>query len=256
MIQKGFSEFLVAPVESTPVCTTQNRLIAPPFGSPLKVSGLAWPINGPQITVPLLANGVPPSRTTVVCMGGCDTPPCLPPTRCDPNDLWWISEYADLTVSPESSILLPEMTDAPPPTLGIFFSAPSPTPSPIATPSSSPSSSAAAVSNKAAAVPCEKDYSAIIALSILLTFCTVALGVCAREILILRRSAHCPYCEVVLSRKAVVSHLRECQKHLTNFSPVSTTRVTVVREAAHSETVEDEVARPEAVRLQSAFSSA
>ncbi len=257
-IQKGFSEFVIAPVESIPVCTTQNRLITPTYGSPIKVSGLAWPINGPQITVPLLANGVAPSHTAVVCMGGCDSPPCLPPTRCDPNDLWWISEYDDLTVPPESPILLPEMEETPPPSLGIFFGNPSPSPTPNPSPSVSPSASSA-VTPTFTPVPasCQKDYSAIIVLAVLLTFCVAALAGCLREICILRRQGVCPYCETILPRRAVVAHLRECQKHLVCYSPVTITQVTIVSELqVNQEEGEDQVARPEAVRLQTAFNNA
>jgi hypothetical protein len=258
-IQTGDSEFVLAPVESVPVCITQNRIMTMGYANELHISGIAWPVSGPPISVPLTANGLPPTRTYIVCMGGCESPPCFPPTRCNPNDLWWNAEYVNLIVPPSSPILLPEMTNAPPPTLGVFFSppslTPSPNPSPSASTSATPSASARALT-PVAVPPCQKDYTMLISLCVILTLFGAVLVGCAREIFIMRRRSPCPYCDTIFPRKIIMAHLRECQKHLAHYSPITTSQVTIVRETINIEEGEDQVARPEAVRLQTAFNNA
>jgi hypothetical protein len=267
LIQKGHADFFVVPIESRQVCTLENKLMLPGLFSPIQVTGVGWMLNGPQVSYPLTLNGKMPIRQPdVVCLMGCDNPPCAPSSQCNPADLWWRSEYHNLIVDSGNELVLTSPNGAPPPpTLAVFFSNPSPVPRPTPPPTSTPPPPRPTPPPTPTSLPytnlslqqcqttilTERYYldntAALIGLGVTLSVCFCVLMWLAREYIILRQVAQCAYCESTLSKGAILNHLKECKKHLELYDPVIMTRVQIVDICADEK--EDQVAQPEATPL-------
>ena len=248
------------------ICRDELTTVVPLPNLSTQITHVAWPIQGPPFqTLPIINEVGPSGQPSVVCVSGCDNPPCLPSTLCDPAALWWSVPYSDLVINSDRVFFGAEPIY--PQVVGFFLEpfipspTPAPTPAPTALPTTSPSPSASASTAAAAAatrvaVSCDVcDRSAVVGLSIVLAF--VIAGSCGmicwgrRTIRVLR----CPYCEAKIPRNTLRVHLHECKAHLKMFDPVVLDKVTIVNDPPKNIIAtaekEDAVAQPEATPLRS-----
>lgn len=247
-------------VAASTICTTQNALVPPPEVGPrtLYVDRIAWQLSGPPMTRPLTVNGIgPAAEPELLCMAGCQTPPCWPASTCAPPDLWWAARYDNLTLVGASPAVLPEIVGQMPPLppmLMVLYDTTSQSPSPRRTTSPTPTSAFPMAAGVPIACPEPNPHAtpAAITLGLLLAGATVGLAACWR----MNRTAECPYCLGGVVKGHLRAHLDECKQHLDRYTPVVLERVRVVHQTitTHSEAEagtederEDLVARPEAV---------
>lgn len=246
------------------ICRDELTTLVPlPPETRNQITRVAWPIQGPPFqTLPIVNEVGPSGPAEVVCMAGCDDPPCMPPTLCDPGSLWWSVPYTNLIVDSERLFFGPEPIY--PPAVGFFYEpyvVPSPSPSPSTFPTMTPSpgvsaSTAAAPAATRVAVSCDVcDRSAVVGLAIVLAF--IAAGSCGMACWGRRlyHTIRCPYCETKIPRNALCVHLHKCKAHLKMFDPVVLDKVTIVNDPPKNIIAtaekEDAVAQPEATPLRS-----
>jgi hypothetical protein len=249
----AFAAFVTEPLIIETICRDQLSAASPYVSSPLVLSRLAWPIQGPAFqTIPLINSVAPSGPAEVICMTGCDNPPCLPPTSCDPDGLWWSLPYSNLVLNTTDLQLYP-LQQVYPQAVTFFYDsyvAPSMSPSPSALPTASPSAAPAAATR--VSVSCDVcDRSAVVGVSIMFGIFVLATLGCACWGWRASHSIRCPYCETKVARTVLKVHLHDCKAHLHMFNPVIIDKVTIVESGSviASEEKEDAVARPELTSL-------
>lgn len=250
--------FGTLPIQTIPVCVMQTLLSTPPGvgNEPMMIDRIAWPIGSPPLPSLLTINGQTPLTTDpeLICMGGCQSPPCWPVLTCSAGDLYWSHLYDAVVVPANSQMRLPDMDPAiVPPSLLVLYDAaqlppnlPSSTPIPTASPSPSrlpspstttspPPTLSPSLTPSVRPTPVimigpepESPHAtpAAIVFGILFGATSLIILYCWRQ----GRRPPCPYCEerVGEGSAGMRAHLKTCRDHLALFQPFVVDSVTAV----------------------------
>lgn len=241
-------------VATVPICYMSN--VADPLSAGTlgnaEIRRIAWPLMTAPFVVPLTINGnTPVGGPEVICMTGCQVPPCSPTYQCPPGDLWWSVAFSPgaLIVSPSDLLHLPDDLVSPPPLLAFLweFSIPTPLLQPSTIPTLtatqtiipvqptltvSPFASQGVASNLSNNLslsnilnPTTSNNSTGHDLAIAYIFVGI-LGLIAIFsfycVIMLYRYTQCPYCNFIIRAGApFLTHLNECEEHLKRFTPLT-----------------------------------
>jgi hypothetical protein len=230
------------PIDNTNYCTNFATSIIPSFSNKIKINKVAIPlniINTNQVPIIRINNKNPSNNPELICMTGCNMPPCEPLHNCNQNDIYWSISYDDLIVEPMEHLEFNNLILQNQGVIAIFYDEYIPT---IQNTSNMQCKNNTIIINNTIPVSNQEyqniDYLKevsnslnpwIISLTILLSFSIILvfsyLCVSKYKNRVKRNYSKCPYCNQSLKYIELKEHLNNCKEHLELFEFIEKVKI-------------------------------